>query len=76
MKTMIYLVEGIDHSALTPKEREILGAIGDGITPAGLAKVLHELTDTANAKLKFYDRVRSIADKGFLRTEKIGLAIA
>ena len=76
MGTMIYLVEGVDHGTLTPKEREILDAIVDGMTLPSLAQALGVPTPTSAAKMRFCGRIQALVDKGFVRTETIGLAIA
>ena len=76
MGTLIYLVKGVDYGAVTPKEREILDAIVDGISLSDLAKALGETTATSIAKMRFCGRVQALVDKGVVRTETIGLAIA
>lgn len=81
MKTMIYLVEGVEPGEcdlLTQKEQEFLNAIdaGKGTSVDDLVKALGEPVNTNQTKSKFYNRLLSLVEKGFIKTKTITLGLA
>lgn len=67
-----------DVQELTDDDKKLLEAVGeaDGITYADLAKALEKSTETGAEKLRFYSWVRSLRDRGLLKTKTIEVAIA